>query len=83
MARRIPAETGDVRNRYKATELTEVNPGMWLNLKSTGTTTIKVLHHIKDGSIKGLEEARDEMIPNLKSELDEMAYGLAKLRSRL
>ncbi|MBQ3758993.1 MAG: hypothetical protein II876_05950, partial [Synergistaceae bacterium] len=78
MARRIPAETGDVRNRYKATELTEVNPGMWLNLKSTGTTTIKVLHHIKDGTIKGLEEARDEMIPNLKSELDEMAYGLAK-----
>ncbi len=78
MARRIPAETGDIRNRYKATELTEVNPGMWLNLKSTGTTTIRVLHHIKDGSIKGLEEARDEMIPNLKSELDEMAYGLAK-----
>ncbi|MBQ3585666.1 MAG: flagellar hook-associated protein FlgK, partial [Synergistaceae bacterium] len=25
-----------------------------------------------------LEEARDEMIPNLKSELDEMAYGLVK-----
>ena len=78
MARRIPATSGNVRDRYKATELTEINPGMWLNLKSTGTTTIKVLHHIKDGTIKGLEEARDEMIPNLKSELDEMAYGLAK-----
>ena len=78
MARRIPAESGDIHSRYKATELTEVNPGMWLNLKSTGTTTIHVLHHIKDGSIKGLEEARDEMIPNLKSELDEMAYGLVK-----
>ena len=78
MARRIPAASGNIRERYKATELTEVNPGMWLNLKDTGTTTIKVLHHIKDGSIKGLEEARDEMIPNLKSELDEMAYGLAK-----
>lgn len=78
MARRIPATSGNVRDRYKATELTEINPGMWLNLKNTGTTTIKVLHHIKDGTIKGLEEARDEMIPNLKSELDEMAYGLAK-----
>ncbi|MBQ6002425.1 MAG: hypothetical protein IJL18_06190, partial [Synergistaceae bacterium] len=51
---------------------------MWLNLKNTGTTTIHVLHHVKDGSIKGLEEARDEMIPNLKSELDEMAYGLVR-----
>ncbi len=78
MARRIPAVTSDIHSRYKATELSEVNPGMWLNLKNTGTTTIRVLHHIRDGSIKGLEEARDEMIPNLKSELDEMAYGLVK-----
>ena len=78
MARRIPATSGNVRDRYKATELTEINPGMWLNLKNTGTTTIKVLHHIKDGTIKGLEEARDEMIPNLKSELDEMTYGLVQ-----
>ena len=78
MARRIPAVTSDIHSRYKATELSEVNPGMWLNLKNTGTTTIHVLHHIRDGSIKGLEEARDEMIPNLKSELDEMAYGLIK-----
>ena len=78
MARRIPATSGNIHDRYKATELTEVNTGMWLNLKNTGTTTIKVLHHIRDGSMKGLEEARDEMIPNLKSELDEMAYGLAK-----
>ena len=78
MARRIPAASGDIHSRYKATELTEVNPGMWLNLKSTGTTTIHVLHHIKDGTIKALEESRDEMIPNLKSELDEMTYGLVK-----
>lgn len=78
MARRIPDLSGDVRSRYKAEKLSEIEPGMWLNLKSTGTTTIRVLHHIRDGSIKGLEEARDEMIPNLKFELDEMAYGLAK-----
>lgn len=78
MARRIPAVTSDIHSRYKAVELSEVNPGMWLNLKNTGTTTIHVLHHIRNGSIKGLEEARDEMIPNLKSELDEMAYGLVR-----
>ena len=78
MARRIPSTSGDIRERYKAEALTEVNPGMWLNLKNTGTTTIRVYHHVRDGSIKGLEEARDEMIPNLKSELDEMAYGLIK-----
>ncbi|MBR2207548.1 MAG: hypothetical protein IJ859_01935, partial [Synergistaceae bacterium] len=79
MARRIPATTGDTANsRYSATELSEVSEGLWLNLKSEGNAIIKVLHHIKDGSIKGLEEARDEMIPNLKSELDEMAYGLIK-----
>ena len=78
MARRIPAVTGDTRTKYTASELTEVNAGMWLNLKNAGTTTITVRHHITDGSIKGLEEARDQLIPNLKSELDEMAYGLVK-----
>ena len=78
MARRVPATSGDIHSRYKATELTEVNPGMWLNLKSTGTTTIRVIHHIRDGSIKGLEEARDGIIPGLKASIDEMTYGLAK-----
>ena len=78
MARRIPAVSGDSKTRYSATELSEVSEGMWLNLKSAGNAIITVRHHIRDGSIKGLEEARDEMIPNLKSELDEMAYGLVK-----
>ena len=78
LARRIPATTGAVADRYKAIELSEVSEGLWLNLKSEGNAIIKVRHHIRDGSIKGLEEARDEMIPNLKSELDEMAYGLIK-----
>ena len=78
MARRIPAASGDSSKRYSATELSEVSEGMWLNLKSAGNAIITVRHHIRDGSIKGLEEARDEMIPNLKSELDEMAYGLIK-----
>ena len=77
-ARRIPAVSGEIANRYSATELTEVSEGLWLNLKSEGSAIIKVVHHIKGGSIKALEESRDEMIPNLKSELDELAYGLIK-----
>ena len=78
MARRIPALTGDTQGRYSASELSEVSQGMWLNLKDAGSAIITVRHHIQDGSIKALEEARDEMIPNLKSELDELAYGLIK-----
>ena len=78
MARRIPAVTTNSKLKYSATELSEVETGMWLNLKDAGNATITVRHHIREGSMKGLEEARDEMIPNLKSELDEMAYGLIK-----
>ena len=78
MARRVPSPIGDAQSRYTATELTEVSEGMWLNLKEAGSAIITVRHHIRDGSIKALEESRDEMIPNLKSELDELAYGLVK-----
>ena len=77
-ARRIPALTGDSRERYSATELSEVSPGMRLNLKAAGSTTITVRHHITDGTIKALEEIRDGLIPELKESLDDMAYGLAK-----
>ena len=77
-ARRIPAVSGETSSRYSAKELSEVSEGLWLNLKSEGSAIIKVSHHIKGGSIKALEESRDEMIPNLKSELDELAYGLIK-----
>ncbi len=76
MARRVPSTSTE--NRYSATELSQVSEGMWLNLKAAGNAVITVRHHIREGSIKALEEARDEMIPNLKSELDEMAYGLVK-----
>lgn len=75
-ARRVPATGGNAD--YSASVLSEVSEGLWLNLKSTGITTINVRHHVKDGTIKGLEEARDGIIPNLKSALDEMAYGLVK-----
>ena len=78
MARRIPALTGDPRTRYNAQTLSEVSEGMWLNLKNTGMTVITVRHHIRNGIIKALEESRDAMIPEMKSALDEMSYGLAK-----
>ena len=77
-ARRIPALDGDSRERYSAKSLSEVSPGMSLNLKAAGVTTITVKHHITDGTIKALEEIRDGMIPSFKESLDEMAYGLAK-----
>ena len=77
-ARRIPALTGDSRERYSGKELSEVSEGMWLNLKAAGSTTINVRHHIRDGSMKALEEIRDGIIPDLKDNLDSMAYGLAK-----
>ena len=77
-ARRIPALDGDSRERYSAKSLSEVSPGMKLNLKAAGVTTINVRHHITDGTIKALEEIRDGMIPGFKESLDEMAYGLAK-----
>ena len=77
-ARRIPALTGDTRERYSAQTLSEVSEGMRLNLKNTGSTTITVRHHIQDGTIKALEEIRDGMIPSLKESLDDLAYGLVK-----
>ena len=76
-ARRIPALTGDSRTKYNAQTLSEVSEGMSLNLKSTGSTTITVKHHIQDGTIKALEEIRDGMIPSFKESLDDLAYSLA------
>lgn len=78
MARRIPSLTGDSRSRYNADKLSEVSEGMWLNLKNAGSTIINVRHHIRDGSLKALEEARDELIPGMKDTLDEMSFGMMK-----
>ncbi|MBQ7154094.1 MAG: flagellar hook-associated protein FlgK [Synergistaceae bacterium] len=77
-ARRIPATTGDSRERYSAKTLSEVSEGMWLNLKDAGSTTITVRHHIRDGSIKAMEEIRDGMIPGMIDDIDSMAYGLVQ-----
>ena len=75
-ARRIPS-TGKSSD-YSASTLTEVNEGMWFNLKNTGVTGILVRHHVRGGEIKALEELRDGFVPNLKDSLDEIAYNLAK-----
>ena len=73
-ARRVPSGTN--RNDYSAKTLEIVSEGIWLELKSEGRTAITVRHHVKDGSIKALEEIRDGMIPSFKGELDEIAWSL-------
>ena len=72
-AKRVPAVGG---TDYSASTLSEIADGMWLNLKNAGIATITVKHHVRDGSIKALEESRDYTIPEIKSELDLMAYDL-------
>jgi flagellar hook-associated protein 1 FlgK len=73
-ARRVPAGTNN--SDYSAKTLEKVSEGIWLELKGVGTTAITVRHHVKDGSIKALEEIRDGMIPGLKEELDEIVWSL-------
>ena len=75
-ARRVPALGND--SDYSARALSTVREGMWFNLKDVGTTAITVRHHVKGGSIKGLEEARDGIIPGLLGTLDGLAWELAK-----
>ena len=74
-AKRIPAQGG---TDYSASTLTEFSEGMWLNLKSSGRATITVKHHVKDGEIFALEQTRDDLIPNILTQLDNFAYTLAK-----
>ncbi|MDR2137111.1 MAG: flagellar hook-associated protein FlgK [Synergistaceae bacterium] len=75
-ARRVPAGTD--RTDFSAKTLETVGEGIWLELKGIGDTAITVRHHVKDGSIKALEEIRDGLIPQLKGELDEIAWTLIK-----
>ncbi|MDR2529189.1 MAG: flagellar hook-associated protein FlgK [Synergistaceae bacterium] len=73
-ARRVPSGTN--RNDYSAKTLETVSEGIWLDLKGVGRTAITVRHHVQDGSIKGLEDIRDGLLPQLKSDLDELAWAL-------
>jgi flagellar hook-associated protein FlgK len=73
-ARRVPS--GANRNDFSASKLETVSEGIWLELKNIGRTAITVQHHVKDGSIKAMEDIRDGLIPQLKGELDEIAWAL-------
>jgi flagellar hook-associated protein 1 FlgK len=75
-ARRVPAGTS--RTDYSAKTLETVSEGIWLDLKGVGQTAITVRHHVKEGSVKALEEIRDGLIPQLKGDLDEIAWTLIK-----
>ncbi len=71
-ARRVP-----VLNDYSATTLEEVSEGIRLDLKSEGQSNITVRHHIKGGAIKGVLEARDDIILSFSDVFDEIAYTLS------
>ena len=73
-ARRIPASGGS--SDYSASKLAQVEEGMWFNLKHAGSTAITVRHHVRSGTIKALEEARDGIIPNLQGQLNDLTWGL-------
>jgi flagellar hook-associated protein FlgK len=75
-ARRVPSGTN--RNDYSASVLEGVSEGLWLELRGTGRTAITVRHHVQGGSIKAMEEIRDGLIPQLKGELNELAWSLVK-----
>ncbi|MBQ6774231.1 MAG: flagellar hook-associated protein FlgK [Synergistaceae bacterium] len=77
-ARRIPNVSTDGSSNYSASVLSEVSEGMWFNLKNAGITSITVKHHVRGGSVKGLEEVRDGLLPNVKDALNEVAFNLAK-----
>ena len=74
-ARRVPALGND--SDYSARTLSTVSEGMWFKLKDVGSTAITVRHHVRGGSIKGLEEARDGILPGLMGTLDNLAWELA------
>ena len=75
-ARRVPALGND--SDYSARTLSTVSEGMWFKLKGVGSTAITVRHHVRGGSIKALEEARDGVIPELEATLDGLAWELVK-----
>ncbi|GAB1427105.1 flagellar hook-associated protein FlgK [Aminivibrio sp.] len=71
-ARRVP-----VKNDYSARTVEEISPGLRLELRAVGESGITVRHHIKGGALKGILEARDDVILGYLDVFDEMAFGLA------
>lgn len=66
-----------VRNDFSATTMEEVSEGIRLDLKGTGQSSITVRHHVKGGAIKGIMQARDDVVLNFLDVFDEIAYTLA------
>ncbi|NLM71035.1 MAG: flagellar hook-associated protein FlgK [Synergistaceae bacterium] len=66
-----------VKNDYSATTMEEVSEGIRLDLKGTGQASITVRHHVKGGAIKGILEARDDVVLNFLDVFDEIAFTLA------
>lgn len=71
-ARQVP-----VLNDYSAKTVSEVSPGIRLELRSVGEADITVRHHIRGGALRGAMEGRDDIIMGFMGALDELAYGLA------
>ena len=70
------SDLGTNRNDFSASKLETVSEGIFLELKGVGRTAITVQHHVRGGSIKALEEIRDGLLPQLKAELDEIAWAM-------
>ncbi len=71
-ARQVP-----ILNDYSAKTVSEVSPGIRLELRAVGEADITVRHHIKGGALRGALEGRDDIILGFLGALDELAYGLA------
>ncbi len=71
-ARQITSADG-----YAAKTMSEVSPGITLELKKEGSASITVDHHVQGGKIYGTLEARDDLILSHLASFDELAYRLA------
>ena len=70
-ARKISASDG-----YKASSMEDVALGIVLSLKDTGSSAIRVEHHVSGGEIKALMEIRDDVILHHLESFDAIAYNL-------
>ena len=61
---------------YQASRMTEASKGIEFQLKSTGSSSIRIEHHVKSGQIKAMMEIRDDVILEHMSNFDQIAYGL-------
>ena len=70
-ARRVPRQSD-----YSASVLEEFSPGLRFELRGVGQAGVTIKHHVKGGAMRGLMEARDDMILGFIDQFDEITYGL-------